>query len=116
MLADDFTLRELEDVQIVQIDTDNLLGINEVNRIGSALNALVKAKPRNLVLDLSKVRYAGSAALGMLLSLSKQLQGAGAKLALAGTQHIDTLFKVSRTVAVFEVAPDVNAGVQMMKK
>lgn len=115
MPAEDYTLRQAEDCLIVRIDAGNLLGIADVNRIGGKLDALIKDQPKNLVLDLSKIRYAGSAALGMLLSLTKSLQSNGARLILSGTKHLDTLFRVSRTVAVFDVAPDENAALQMLK-
>src|SRR5437867_5762838 len=100
MPAEDYTLREIDEVLVIQVNVNNLLGVIEVNRIGGKLDELLKDQPRKVVLDLAKVRYAGSAALGMLLSLSKSLQSRGGKLILCGTQHLDTLFKVSRTVAV----------------
>jgi anti-sigma B factor antagonist len=115
MPAEDYTLRQVEDCLIVRLDVDNLLHVTDVNRIGGKLDALVKDQTNNLVLDLSRIRYAGSAALGMLLSLSKTLQQHGGRLVLCGTQHLDTLFRVSRTVAVFDVAPDADAAVQMAK-
>jgi anti-anti-sigma factor len=118
MPADDYTLRIDGDVLIVQIDVNNLLGVIEVNRIGRNLDELIKdpSQPSKVVLDLAKVRYTGSAALGMLLSLSKSLQTRDGRLVLCGTQHLEMLFKVSRTVAVFEISRDVNAAVQLMQK
>jgi len=116
MPAEDYTLRDVNGVLVVRIDADNLLGVEEVNRIGSSLDAMMKDQPRNMILDLARIRYAGSAALGMLLSLSKSLQARGKKLILAGTQHLDTLFKVSRTVAVFEILPDVDQALGSLQK
>jgi anti-anti-sigma factor len=116
MPAEDYTLREVDGVLVIQVHVNNLLGLAEVNRIGGKLEELLKDPARNMVLDLAKVRYAGSAALGLLLSMSKSLQSRGAKLILCGTQHLDTLFKVSRTVAVFNVAPDVDSAIQMIRK
>ena len=116
MPSEDYTLRDVNGVYVVRIEADNLLGIVEVNRIGSGLDALNKDAAHNMILDLSRIRYAGSAALGMLLALSKNLQSRGKKLILAGTQHLDTLFKVSRTVAVFEIAPDVDQALGSLQK
>src|SRR4051812_28541660 len=103
MPAEDYTVRQVDDVLVIQVNVNNLLGVIEVNRIGGKLEELVKDQPRKVVLDLAKVRYAGSAALGILISMSKSLNQRGGRLILCGTQHLDTLFKVSRTVAVFEV-------------
>ena len=116
MPAEDFSLRDVDDVLVIQVNLNNLLGVIEVNRMGGKLDELLKDQPRKVALDLSKVRYAGSAALGLLLSLSKSLQQRGGRLILCGTQHLDTLFKVSRTVAVFEVAPTADAAVQLLQK
>jgi anti-anti-sigma factor len=116
MPVEDFTLRQVDNVLVIQVKLNNLLGVTEVNRMGGKLDELVKDQPRKIALDLSNVRYAGSAALGMLVSLSKSLSARGGKLILCGTQHLDTLFKVSRTIAVFEVAPDVDGAVQVLKK
>ena len=116
MAAEDFTIRYAGDVLVIQIEVNNLLGVTEVNRVGGKLDELLKDQPRKVALDLSNVRYLGSAALGLLLSLSKTLQSQGGRLVLCGTRQLDTLFKVSRTVAVFEIAPDVDAAAQMLKK
>ncbi len=115
MHSEDYTLREVDDVLVVEIEADNLLGVNEVNRIGEKLNALIKDKSPLMVMNLAKVRYAGSASLGMLMSLMKKLQDQGGRLILAGTQHLDLLFKVSRIVAMFEVAADVPSAIQSIK-
>src|SRR4051812_44830141 len=104
-----FTVRRTEDAIVVQIEVENLLALPEVAQIGNQLNDLVKNGSDNLVLDVAKVRYAGSAALGMLISLTKTLQEQGKRLVLTGTQHIDGLLKISRTRTVFTVADDTNA-------
>ena len=116
MPAEDYTLREVDQVLVVQIDVDNLLSVNEVGRIGGKLTTLAKTETRSIVLDLAKVRYAGSAALGLLVSISKALQERGAKLVLIGTTHLETLFKVSRTLVVFEIAPDLTSAISLLKK
>ena len=116
MPHEDYTLREVDDVLVIQIELNNLLPVIEVNRLGGKFDALLKDRARKIVLDIGKVRYAGSAALGMLLSMSISLKERGGRLILCGTQHLDTLFKVSRTVAVFEVAPDCDAAMQMIRK
>ena len=116
MAAEDYTLSKIDDCLIIRMNADNLLGIVEVNRIGSKFEALLKDPLKKVVLDLTPVRYAGSAALGMLVAFSKSLRANGGRLILCGTHHLDTLFRVSRTVAVFEIAPDVNAALKMLQQ
>ncbi len=52
----------------------------------------------------------------MLLSLSKVMQERNRRLILTGTEHIDSLLKISRTRAVFEVAPNTDAALASLKK
>ena len=116
MPGGDYTLREVDGCLVIGLETGNLLNVNEVSRIGRDLTTALKSETRNVVLDLSKVRYAGSAALGMFVSISKQLKEKGAKLVLAGTQHLEALFKASRTLAIFEMAADIDSAVAALKK
>ena len=67
MPADDYTLSTVEDCLVLRMNADNLLGVAEVNRIASKLDALQKDHPKKMVMDLTTVRYAGSAALGLLV-------------------------------------------------
>lgn len=114
---DDLTLRQINDVLIARVEVDNLLSLAEVSSVGNRLTALLKEDPaRHLILDVEKVRYSGSAALGMLLSLSKTLQERKCRLILTGTEHIDSLLKISRTRAVFEVSPNVDTAIALLKK
>jgi anti-anti-sigma factor len=116
MPGGDYTLRDVNDCLVIGIEAGNLLNVNEVSRIGTDLTRALKSETRNVVLDLSKVRYAGSAALGLFVSISKLLKENGSKLVLAGTQQLEALFKASRTLAIFEMAPDVDAAVAAIKK
>jgi anti-anti-sigma factor len=114
---DDLTLRQVDEILVAHIEVDNLLSLAEVSKVGNQLDELAKkAAPLHMVLDLEKVRYTGSAALGMLLSLSKALQERDRRLILTGTEHIDSLLKISRTRAVFEVAANTDQAIASLKK
>src|SRR5437870_461203 len=94
--APDFTVVQQGEIMILRFDIDNLLGILDVNRVGNALNQILIGGARKVIFDMQMVRYAGSAALGMLLSLAKDLAAKGGKLVLCRTGHVDALLKVSR--------------------
>ena len=111
--AADFTVVQQGDVMILRFDIDNLLGILDVNRVGNALNHLITEGSKKVIFDMQMVRYAGSAALGMLLSIAKDLAAKGGKLVLCRTTHIDALLKVSRMRGVFDVALDPAAATLM---
>ena len=112
---DDYIFREDAGVTIVRLETQSLLGILDVNRVGGELTALVAGGVNKLVVDLKHVKYAGSAALGMLLALSSEVQSRGGKLVLCGTQHLDPLLKVTRARGMFEIAEDRHAAMKLFE-
>jgi anti-anti-sigma factor len=111
----DYTLHNHDDVTVISLELESLLGIMEVNRVGGELLALVQNGTRKLVLDLQNVKFAGSAALGMMLGLAAELTSKGGKLVLANAEHIDPLLKVTRARTMFQIAPDVIKAMEMVK-
>ena len=109
-----FSLRQESGATIVDLQLDNLLALADLNRLAPALLSVAeKAAGQKLVLDLSLVRYAGSAALGLLLKLDSQLKRAGGRLVLVINDVIEGLLRVSRTRNLFAIAPDIAAAVTM---
>jgi anti-anti-sigma factor len=111
---EDYSVRELDGgVTVVDLHTQSLLGILDVNRVGAELTALITGGVTKLVLNLERLQIAGSAALGMLMSLSGELQARGGKLVLVHIEHIEPLLKVTRARTMFTVAPDVDSAAGM---
>jgi anti-anti-sigma factor len=81
--------------------------------------AVTQAKIPRVVIDLGQVRYLSSVAFWPLLSLRKQLIGAGGRLIICGLSgDIEDVFATTKMIstdgaadAPFEVAPDVAAAV-----
>jgi anti-sigma B factor antagonist len=111
-LEKDLTVRERDGVTVVRFNVEGLLG-HEVELLSGRVRALIENGARKLVLDFKHVKFAGSAVLGMLLALSKHATAMGGKLILSHTEHIEALFKVSRSERMFTLAPDAKAAVEM---
>src|SRR4051794_4580572 len=105
----DLTIRQVDGVTIIRIESESLVGILEIQHIEAQLEALIAGGTRKLVLDLKHLHFAGSAALGMLMGLLKKMKEAGGTLVLSHTEHIDPLLKVTRARALFKIAPDAKA-------
>lgn len=103
-------------ISVITLQLESLLGVIDVNRVSGELMALVEGGTRKLVLDLQNVKYAGSAALGMLLGLAAELNARGGRLVLANSEHIDPLLKVTRARGMFQIAPDVIKAMEMFGK
>jgi len=55
-------------------------------RIASSLSALINTKPRQIVVDLSKVSYIDSSGLAVLIEGMQNVAAYGGKFSLAGMQ------------------------------
>ena len=108
-----FTTRTESGVTVAEFQVDNLLGLSDLNKLGPKLLTLAgKGEGLRLVLDLSKIRYAGSAALGLLLKVDGEVKERGGKLALVINDSFEGLFRVSRTRNLFTIAPDVQSAIR----
>ena len=108
----DLTVRERDGVTIVRFNVEGLLG-HEVEHIAAKVRALIDNGARKLVLDFKHVKFVGSAVLGMLLGMAKSVNGAGGRMILSHTEHIEPLFKVTRSERMFTFAPDAKAALAM---
>lgn len=67
---------------------------------------------RKVVIDLSRVEYLDSAAVGCLMDLCRQATHAGATLKLAGIQRrVETLLTLVGANQFLEMYPDTDAAV-----
>lgn len=77
----------------------------------AALNRMIDKKPKQLVVDLSRVTYIDSAGLAALIDGMQKIEAYGGKLALAGLQEtVRSIFEIARLDQVFRIFPDVNAA------
>lgn len=78
-----------------------------VNKLRDEVNAAAAASPGlPLVLDLSKVEFAPSVALGTLVNVAQDLKWSGRRLILCGmTRQVRGTFAVTRLDKVFEAHP-----------
>src|SRR5260370_27282853 len=80
--------------------------------VTASLNRMVEQKPKQLVVDLSRVTYIDSAGLAALIEAMQKVEAYGGKFALAGLQEtVRSIFEISRLDQVFQIFPDVDAAV-----
>src|SRR5215471_5592988 len=84
----------------------------EVDGICAAVDAEQEAGGAvPFILDLSKVSFMGSHAMGVLLGLNSELKARGRRLIFAGLQpYVLQAITVSRVNKVMEIAADVEAA------
>ncbi|MBN1865440.1 MAG: STAS domain-containing protein [Victivallales bacterium] len=79
------------------------------------LNSLCSNDAR-LLLDLSGLEYISSAGLRVLLVVAKQIRHCGGKLCLCAlTDSVMEVFNISGFSSIFNIAPDIDEAVEMLK-
>jgi len=93
-----FTCREDGPVTIVCFLVESLMNAQELERIGQNLDGLIQNEQcKHLVLDMAKVQYLSSQALGIILSLDQKLRKSKRKLELHGVRpQLMELLKITR--------------------
>ncbi len=79
--------------------------------VTAALNGMITKKPKQLVVDLSRVTYIDSAGLATFIEAMQTVEAYGGKFALSGLQEtVRSIFEISRLDQVFQIFPDVDAA------
>ena len=91
--------------RIVEFSDSKLLDEVEISRIGEELAALVASEDKpQLVLDFSNVVHMSSSALGMLITLHKQVRQRGGRMALCSIRpEIYKVFSITKLSGVFQI-------------
>ena len=79
--------------------------------VRESLNAMIKKKPKRIVIDLSRATYIDSAGIAVLILAMQQVEAYGGKFLLAGLQEtLRLIFETSRLERVFQIFPNVDAA------
>ena len=111
----DILVRVQDQVTIARVKSTNLTSMSDIGRLSSSLELLLKGGTLRLVIDFKLVKHIGSAALGMLISLQKQMKEIGGRMVISHPEHIAELLQVSQTAKLFELAVDTKAAFKLLK-
>ena len=97
------TVRNLKDVTLVTLSDTSVVAPQVIDSIKRELFELVDEKGcGNLILDLSKVQYLSSSALGVLIPLHEKTQNLRGRLILCGVSpDIMKVFKITKLDKLF---------------
>lgn len=101
-------------IRVVEFEDRKILEDIVISQIGVQLSELVDEQPEpRLVLDFKKVEHLSSAALGVLITLDKQVNERQGKLALANIQpQIYEVFRITRLNKLFNIQSSADAAIQ----
>ncbi len=79
--------------------------------VAESLHAMIRKKPRRLVVDLAHVSYIDSSGLAVLIEAMQKVEAYGGKFALAGLdQDVRIIFEIAKLDQVFQIFPDTDAA------
>lgn len=98
-------VRQQDGIHIVEFQDRKILEELAIAQIGEQLSELAETEPGpRLLLDFKNVEHLSSAALGMLISLNKQLSERQGRLVLANIHpQIYEVFKITRLNKLFNI-------------
>jgi anti-anti-sigma factor len=112
-----YTLSKAGTVNVVDLTLPHTLDIQEFDRLNESILALVRGEPEGQwVLDLSRLSYMGSAALGLMVNLRQQIKQSGGRLVLCGLSpqllHIFKTCCMERLFKIVKSRPDAVAAAE----
>ena len=103
------------DIDVVELVGSLNLG-NTLHWIETDLRRLIKEGSRKLVLDVSQLRYADSAGLGMFININGEIEQAGGQLRIAGASGmLAKSFTVTHLDRVLLLDSDVDTACNCLR-
>jgi anti-anti-sigma factor len=106
------TSEQSGDVVIVHAAPARLM-YPSLSEFSTMVTGALASGTRKIVIDLGKVEYLDSAAIGCLMDLYRQASAAGATVKLAGVQkRVETMLTLTGANRFLEVHPDAASAVK----
>lgn len=100
-----------KDVAVLTV-TGNLISLPDVTPFHDYVKKLIMDGVNKIVVDFSKVRWFGSAMLGVMIASLKTVQNAGGDIRLTGiTKRIEHIIMVTRLASLFRTLDTVDRAV-----
>lgn len=90
----------------------NVMGGPDAVKLNEELHKLIDDGKKNIVADLSKVKFMNSSGLGMLIGALTTMRNAGGDLRIAkATEKIESLLIITKLITVFQHYKSVDDAV-----
>ncbi len=94
----------------------SLVGGEETDELRSAVADFVEQGTKNLIIDLSKVTYLNSTAIGVLVSTHTTFSRNGGKVKMTGiNKNINNIFVITKLTLVFDVTETREEAVKALE-
>jgi anti-sigma B factor antagonist len=105
-------ISEKYDAVIIQLK-GNVMGGEDTKDFNETLHKLIEDSKKNIIIDLSGVKFMNSSGLGMLIGGLTTVKKAEGRLILAGvTDKIESLLIITKLITIFETADNLDDAVK----
>ena len=93
------------------------IGGEETDKLRQSLHDLAEAKQNKLIIDLDKVTYLNSTALGVLISAHANFVKRGGKIVLANVRKsIENIFVITKLTLVFPICTTLEEAIKSISE
>ena len=108
-------VKKFGDVNVIEIK-GNLMGGPETIAVHDKVKELVAGNKKNVVIDLSKVKWMNSSGLGTMMGCLTSLRNADGDLKLCGvTEKVKSLFMITKLITLFDTYGTTEEAVEAFK-
>ena len=106
------------DITVVDLQDTRILDVSQIESIGEQLFKLVdKMDRKKLILDFSKVRHMGSAAIGMIISLNEKSKAIKGTLVISGVRpDVMKIFTIMKLHKLLKFASNLKDAKEILRK
>jgi anti-sigma B factor antagonist len=109
------TKRERE-IDIISLDGD-FISEEDQMAVQDKVRSIVSGKTRQLVFDLSRVRYINSCGLGSLVCALTTVRNCGGDIRLAGIgTDVDRVLKMTKLDTIFHIYPNIASALSQSNR
>ena len=99
---------------VIIILKGNVMGGEDTKNFNETLHKLIEDGKKNIIIDVSHVKFMNSSGLGMLIGGLTTVKKAEGRLILAGvTEKIESLLIITKLITIFETSDDVDKAVKI---
>lgn len=107
---------ETKDGVLVIYLEGNILGMQFNTTVMGLITQHIEAGNKNVLFNLSEVKYVDSAGLGLLLNALSKIKNIGGALALCSLpEQVSKLLKTTKVESIFLILPDEVSAISKLK-
>lgn len=110
-----FTEKIINGVAVITLK-GKLMGGEDTNEVHEKVKHLISESTKNVVIDLSKIKWLNSQGLGMLMACLTSVKNAGGDLKISGaTERVKSILMVTRLITIFKNFETVDEAVNSLR-